>query len=315
MGFWIFMLIMDLLIPVLMIGIGKLWKKNPPQTINWAYGYRTKRAMRSKETWEFAHKYVADLWYRWGWIAFGVTIVLFIILYGESTETIGLMAGYYALIECIPLVAVMLPTERALKRKFDHHGQRIGWDDEQKAYVNVDHNITGNMTDEIIIPAGCEIREMILDDWNDIREIYQQGIEEGTSTFSTHVPTYEIWDEAHLKDCRYVIVKDDKVLGWCAISSMSSKKAYRGTVEVSVYVDKEHRKHGMGQALLRHMCIESKKAGYWSLYSCICAKNEGSIALHKKCGFRMIGRREAVAQDRFGVWQDTVLMERRNSIR
>ena len=51
MGFWIFMLVMDLLIPVTMVFIGKRFQKKPPKEINGIYGYRTAMSMKNKETW------------------------------------------------------------------------------------------------------------------------------------------------------------------------------------------------------------------------------------------------------------------------
>ena len=59
---FIFYLILLLIFPVTMIGFGVLWKKSPPKTINMAFGYRTTRSMKNKETWDFAHKYMANTW-------------------------------------------------------------------------------------------------------------------------------------------------------------------------------------------------------------------------------------------------------------
>ena len=68
MGFWIFMLIMDLLIPFTMIGFGYIFLKKAPKNINTLFGYRTTMSMKNKDTWEFAHKYCGKLWYVWGMI-------------------------------------------------------------------------------------------------------------------------------------------------------------------------------------------------------------------------------------------------------
>ena len=57
MGFWIFMLIMDLLLPFTMIGFGRYFMKKAPKEINSVFGYRTSMSMKNKDTWEFAHKY------------------------------------------------------------------------------------------------------------------------------------------------------------------------------------------------------------------------------------------------------------------
>lgn len=162
--------------------------------------------------------------------------------------------------------------------------------------------------------SNSNIREMKESDWERVVAIYGEAVEEGKSTVDTQCPSFEKWDKGHEKQCRYVIEDDGEVAGWCAISPTSSKKAYYGLVEVSIYIDRNHRGKGLGEKLLKYLCSESEKKGYWTLYSCIFSENEASIKLHEKCGFRMIGYREKSSKDRFGVWQDTSLMERRNSI-
>jgi len=60
MGFWLFMLINNLIVPAIMIGIGRIFVSHPPKKINGIYGYRTKRSMKNNETWRFAHHYCAS---------------------------------------------------------------------------------------------------------------------------------------------------------------------------------------------------------------------------------------------------------------
>ena len=156
------------------------------------------------------------------------------------------------------------------------------------------------------------IREMKDSDWERIKEIYKQAILEGKSTFQTECPTYENWDKGHLKDCRFVMLVGDVVIGWCATSATSTREAYKGVIEVSVYFDQEFRGKGLGTHLLNHLCEISDEKGYWCLYAAIFSINEASINLHKKCGFREIGYREKIAKDRFGKWRNTTLLERRN---
>ena len=159
------------------------------------------------------------------------------------------------------------------------------------------------------------IREMTSNDWTRVAQIYEQALEKGISTFNTECPTYDEWDKGHIKECRYVYESDEKIVGWIAISPTSGRCVYRGCVEVSIYIDEAYQGHGIGTMLMNKLCEETEKAGYWSLYSAIFSINEASIALHKKCGFREIGYREKIAKDKFGVWQNTTLMERRNHIR
>ncbi len=59
---------------------------------------------------------------------------------------------------------------------------------------------------------GILIREMKIEDWESVKDIYQQALLEGKSTFNGVVPTYEEWDRGHLKDCRYVVEKNDKIV-------------------------------------------------------------------------------------------------------
>lgn len=158
------------------------------------------------------------------------------------------------------------------------------------------------------------IREMKKEDWERVARIYRQGVEHGISTFNTECPSYEAWDASHNKECRFVEEEDGKVVGWVALSPVSGRCAYRGVVEVSIYIDDAYHGKGIGSRLLQKECEESEKAGYWSLYSAIFSINKASIALHKKCGFREIGYRERIAKDKFGNWQDTTLMELRSKI-
>ena len=157
------------------------------------------------------------------------------------------------------------------------------------------------------------IREMRDEDWGTVAEIYKQGLEEGTSTFNTECPSFAEWNEGHLSNCRFVCEEEGKVLCWIALSPTSSRCAYKGCVEMSVYVDRNYRGHRIGTALVNTIIKEAEKDGYWSIYSAIFSINKASIALHKKCGFREIGYRERIAKDRFGKWQNTTLMEYRAS--
>ena len=101
------------------------------------------------------------------------------------------------------------------------------------------------------------------------------------------------------------------VLGWAALSPVSSRAVYRGVAEVSVYVRNLARGQGIGRALLDALVAESEKHNIWTLQASIFAANEASLSLHRACGFREVGRRERIAQ-LHGHWHDTVLLERRS---
>lgn len=148
-------------------------------------------------------------------------------------------------------------------------------------------------------------------DWPAVATIYSQGISSGFATFETEVPSFEEWDTAHLQSCRLVATAAAEILGWAAISPVSGRCVYGGVAELSVYVGNNARKQGVGQALMEALIQESEASGIWSLQAGIFPQNIASIALHKKMGFRYIGKRERIGQ-REGIWYDNLLFERRS---
>lgn len=110
----VFFWIVDLLIPIMMIVVGYLFKKNPPTTVNWIYGYRTKRSMASKEAWIFAQCYFGELWFKIG-LGLAVVIIfdkLLIPIAPENLSLINVVINLIGLMVPIPLV------EKAMKNKF-----------------------------------------------------------------------------------------------------------------------------------------------------------------------------------------------------
>jgi L-amino acid N-acyltransferase YncA len=151
------------------------------------------------------------------------------------------------------------------------------------------------------------------EDWEAVRRIYREGIVTGDATFETDVPEWEVWDRNHARDCRLVARREGQVVGWAALSPVSDRRAYAGVAEVSVYVATEARGQGVGKALLHALVEESERRGLWTLQAGILPENKASIALHKTCGFRIVGHRERLGQMR-GVWRDVVVMERRSKV-
>jgi len=155
------------------------------------------------------------------------------------------------------------------------------------------------------------IRVMHNGDWPTVRAVFQEGIDTGVASLETRVPSWADWDWGHLKVCRLVAVRQDVVVGWAALSPVSRRLAYAGVAEVSVYVAASARRQGVGRALLRQLIDHSERAGLWTLQAVILAENQASVALHRACGFRLVGHREKIGL-RQGQWHDTVLMERRS---
>ena len=157
------------------------------------------------------------------------------------------------------------------------------------------------------------IRSMTPEDWPAVARVYQEGMDTNLATFQTECPSWEEWNAAHLQQCRLVAVVDDAVAGWAALSPYSSRSVYSGVAHLSIYISQEARGVGVGKALLTAMIAASEEAGFWTLQSGIMENNAASIALHNSCGFRLVGYREKIGQDRNGVWRNTLLMERRSA--
>jgi phosphinothricin acetyltransferase len=161
--------------------------------------------------------------------------------------------------------------------------------------------------------AGVRIIDMGPEHWEAVASIYEAGLATGMASFEAEVPSYPSWDESHMASCRLVAVAGDRVCGWAALSPVSSRCVYAGVAEVSVYVDPGWQGKGVGGALLRELVERSEADGIWTLQAGILTENRASIALHEKCGFRVVGVRERLGQ-RDGQWRDVMLLERRSSV-
>ncbi len=155
-----------------------------------------------------------------------------------------------------------------------------------------------------------EIRALTEGDWPGVAEIYDEGISTRAATFETRTPTWAEFDAGRLPDHRLVAVDDGRVVGWAALSPTSRRDCYSGVVEHSVYVASDARGRGIGHALMDALIRSADAAGLWTIQTSVFPENAASLALHEKLGFRVVGRRERIAQ-LDGVWRDTLLLERR----
>ena len=169
------------------------------------------------------------------------------------------------------------------------------------------------------------IEAMRPENWAAVRAIYLEGIATGNATFETESPSWEVWDASHAKVPRLVaretedgastVVRGPRgaILGWAALTPVSGRCVYAGVGDLSVYVAGFARGRGLGKALLRALVTESERAGIWTLQAGIFPENEASLALHRSCGFRDVGRRERIGKMN-GVWRDVMLLERRSEV-
>ncbi len=149
--------------------------------------------------------------------------------------------------------------------------------------------------------------------WPSISSIYEEGITTGNATFEQTVPSWEKWISNKIRACSIYLTSEKEIIGWGALSKISDREVYSGVAEVSVYIKKEFCKKGYGFQILEKIIELSEENNIWTLQAGIFPENVASINLHKKCGFRLIGRREKIGKMN-DQWRDTVLMERRSEL-
>lgn len=159
-----------------------------------------------------------------------------------------------------------------------------------------------------------EVRPFVKMDFEYVQAIYQQGIDTGLATFQTEVKSWQDWDKSFTHHCRLVIVNEtNRVCGWAALSPVSSRCCYAGVAEVTVYMASDARGYGGGEQLLNALVSCSEKQGIWTLKAGIFEQNLASIALHRKCGFKVLGTQERLGK-LHNNWINVVAMERRSDV-
>ncbi len=153
------------------------------------------------------------------------------------------------------------------------------------------------------------------EDWESVRSIYLEGLATGEATFETEAPSWEQWDQesSDRSSPGRIIPNESRVVGWAALTTVSSRAVYSGVAEVSVYVADDFRGKGIGSDLLKQLIDESEHEGIWTLQASVFPENIASLTLHKICGFREVGIRRRIGRLQ-GRWRDTVLLERRSEI-
>ena len=126
-----------------------------------------------------------------------------------------------------------------------------------------------------------------------ITRIYNEAVKNTAATFHVEpVSTGERleWLLRH-DSVRPVIVaeSEDELAGWASLSRWNIKPAYDGTVELSVYVDRDARGGGIGKALMEDLIARAVQGGLHTIISLITEGNEVSMKLHRQLGFEQTG--------------------------
>ena len=158
-----------------------------------------------------------------------------------------------------------------------------------------------------------EVRLATMDDAEAIRTIYNREVLESTVTFDLVPRTLEdqrAWLADHGGGHPAVVaVRTGQVVGFGSLSPYRDRPAYSTTVEDSVYVDRAHHGQGAGRLLLDELVRVATTHGFHAVMARIVGGHEASIALHKACGFEIVGVEKEVGR-KFGRWLDVVLMQR-----
>ena len=158
-----------------------------------------------------------------------------------------------------------------------------------------------------------KIRYAELKDLDAILDIYNEAVLNTTATFDVIPRTKEkhlLWFNEH--DNKYAVIvydSDDIIKGWASLSRWSDRQAYLNTVENSVYVKKEFRKHGIGRELLSQLVKLAKESGFHTIIARIAEGNKTSIRMHSELGFEVIGVMKE-AGNKFGRFIDVTLMQK-----
>jgi phosphinothricin acetyltransferase len=163
--------------------------------------------------------------------------------------------------------------------------------------------------------SAPEIRPTTEADLPAITAIYQQAVREGTATFELEPPDLAEMTRRYraLVDGGYpyfVAILDGRVAGYAYAGAYRPRPAYRFTVENSIYLDPAFHRRGVGSLLLERLVAECEARGFRQMIAVIGdSANAGSIGVHTRCGFQMIGTHPNVGL-KFGRWLDTVMMQR-----
>jgi L-amino acid N-acyltransferase YncA len=158
-----------------------------------------------------------------------------------------------------------------------------------------------------------QLRLATLDDAEEMRTIYNLEVETSTATFDLVTRSSEdqrAWlAERSGAHAAVVAVNDGEVVGFASLSPYKERAAYRTTVEDSVYVRRDHHGQGIGKALLGEMLDVARRHGFHAVMARIEATREPSVALHRACGFELVGIEREVGR-KFNRWLDIALMQR-----
>src|SRR3954471_12574081 len=98
-----------------------------------------------------------------------------------------------------------------------------------------------------------EFKTISAEHYPEVAQIYEEGIATGNATFQTKAYTWEEWDAGHLQHSRIAGILDSQVIGWAALSPVSSRCVYEGVAEIGIYIRSAARGRGTGYTLMQRL--------------------------------------------------------------
>ena len=161
------------------------------------------------------------------------------------------------------------------------------------------------MSDPLIRPATAQ-------DADAIAQIYNHYVRTSTATFDTELKTAENrveWLAQHGPGYPVLVaLSDGDVVAWGSLSSWGTRRAYRHSVEISVYVASGAVGNGIGPKISERLIEEARKAGHHAIVSQIVSENGPSLKMAERLGFSEVGTLHQIGR-KFDRWLDVVLME------
>ena len=164
------------------------------------------------------------------------------------------------------------------------------------------------------------IRNAVVDDAQSILEIYSHYVKNTAITFEYDVPTLDEFRDRiarTLEKYPYLVaVLDGRIVGYVYAGVFVGRAAYQWSAELSMYIDQNYRRHGIGGQLFRRIEKILSDMGIVNLYSCVAYPEvddefltKNSVEFHRHLGFRLVGHFHKCAY-KFDRWYDMVWMEK-----
>lgn len=164
------------------------------------------------------------------------------------------------------------------------------------------------------------VRNAKLEDAARILEIYSYYVENTAITFEYTVPTPEDFRarmENTMRRYPYLVIENDgTVEGYAYAGAFVGRAAYDWACEMTIYLDRNARKCGMGRTLYEALQKELAKMGILNLYACIAYPEEddeyltaNSAVFHEHLGFAKVGELHNCGY-KFGRWYHMIWMEK-----